>query len=333
MRLEQKPDFLLNPEIDLNDTILSHCLEAQPSCRVLVVDDDELVRARLRAHLEKAQFHVEVAASGKEALQVLGDSPCQIVVSDWQMPDMDGLDLCRYVRHRHNERYVYVILLSVRGSKQDVLLGLAAGADDYVVKGAPTEELMARIAIGRRITHVETSLRATNRENRRLSVTDPLTGTHNLRYLTKHLPREVSRSKRYGHSLAMLSCDIDGFKQINDRYGHGAGDGVLQAFVERANNTLRQGSDWIARTGGDEFMIILPETGLVGAHQVADKLRHAFGKRPVATSAGQVEFGVSIGVTAIDAAHTLATQSIVEDLLATADRGMYAVKRSRKVNN
>lgn len=333
MRLEQKSDLLLNPEVDLNDTILSHCLEAQPSCSVLIVDDDELVRARLRAHLEKAQFHVQVAASGKEALHVLGTTRCQIVVSDWQMPDMDGLDLCRHVRHQHQEGYVYVIMLSVRGSKQDVLLGLAAGADDYVVKGAPIEELLARIAIGRRITHVENSLRTTNRENRRLAVTDPLTGTHNLRYLMKHLPREVARSKRYGHSLAMLSCDIDGFKQINDRYGHRAGDAVLQAFVERSTSTLRHGSDWLARTGGDEFMIILPETSLVGAHQVADKLRHAYGRRPVATNSEPIEFSVSIGVTAIDAAHTLATQSIVEDLLATADRGMYAVKRTRKLNN
>ena len=212
----------------------------------LIVDDDELVRARLAALLKIANFHVEVAGSGEDAIRVMRDAPCQIVLTDWQMPDMDGIALCRYLRTSMSDSYIYVLMLTVRDAKQDVLDGLAAGADDYVSKLAPIEEILARVQIGRRITQVEQSLRNSNRENRRLAITDALTGVHNLRYVMNNLPRELARSRRYGHPLAILSCDIDDFKQVNDRFGHASGDLVLQAFVARSSNALRKASDWMA---------------------------------------------------------------------------------------
>ena len=189
MQPERQADPLEMSNVDLNDTILTRRLESLNPCRVLVVDDDDLVRARLSALLRMSQFDVETAGSGEEALRIMNSVPCQILLTDWQMPDMDGLALCRNIRAGTRENYVYVVMLTVRDSKEDLLTGLAAGADDYVVKGAPIEEILARLEIARRITHVETSLRASNRENRRLAVTDPLTGCNNLRYLIKYLPR------------------------------------------------------------------------------------------------------------------------------------------------
>jgi two-component system, cell cycle response regulator len=326
MQLERQLEQLEHTNTDLSDTILMRRLNAETPCRVLIVDDDNLVQARLSALLRVSNFEVEVADSGEEALTIMNSRPCQVLLTDWQMPDMDGLALCRIVRADQNENYVYVLMFTIRGSKEDLLTGLAAGADDYLVKGAPVEEILARLEVARRITHVEHSLRASNRENWRLSVTDSLTGTNNLRYLMKYLPRELARSRRYGHPLAVLSCDIDGFKQINDRYGHEAGNELLRAFVARSESCLRNDSDWLARVGGDEFMIVLPETRVAGANRVALKLRQAYVQCPVETHAGPVSFTASVGVTAVEAAHEIESVSKIEHLLRAADRGLYASK-------
>jgi two-component system cell cycle response regulator len=327
MRPDRKHNLLEDSSVDLNDTILTQRLEAVSPCRVLVVDDDDLVRARLTALLRVAEFEVEAAASGEDALRIMSARHCQILLTDWQMPDMDGLSLCRLVREQPSESYVYVLMLSVRDSKQDLLTGLAAGADDYVAKSAPIEEILARMEVARRITHVENSLRSSNRENRRLSVTDALTGAYNLRYLMKNLPRELARSQRYGHPLALLSCDIDRFKQINDGFGHEAGNDLLQAFVARTESCIRKSSDWLARVGGDEFLIVLPETDAVGADRVAQKLRKVFSRAPVPTHAGSVNFTASIGVTAVEPQHNIKSAANVDDLLRAADRGLYASKK------
>jgi two-component system cell cycle response regulator len=318
---------LESPGLDLNDSISMQRMASPQPCRVLMVDDDELVRARLAALLRMAQFEVETAASGGEALRIMSARHCHILLAEWQLPDMDMVELCREVRADQTNGYVYVVLHSVRDSKADLLAGLAAGADDYVVKGVPTDEILARLEVARRITGLERKLRTSNRENRRLSVTDPLTGTNNLRYLMKNLPDELLRARRYGHAMAVLSCDIDGFKQINDRFGHEAGNELLREFVARSGNCLRKDIDWLARVGGDEFMIVLPETTVQGANAVAQKLRQAYTERPVITHAGAVSFTASVGVTAVEATHEIESVSKIEYLLRAADRGLYASKK------
>jgi diguanylate cyclase (GGDEF)-like protein len=238
---------------------------------------------------------------------------------------MDGLALCRSLRSQGNNAYVYVLLLTVRKTKPDVLAGLAAGADDYIVKGAPPEEILARLEVGRRITRLEHSLRVSNRENRRLSVTDPLTGLRNRRYLMQYLPRELDRSRRHQHPLALLSCDIDKFKQVNDEFGHEVGDEVLEAIAARLTSCIRESTDWIARTGGEEFMIVLPETDLGGASRVAEKVRSCLANQPIATRAGTLPITVSIGATALETMADFARVSVVE-LLRAADRCLYISK-------
>jgi two-component system cell cycle response regulator len=233
------------------------------------------------------------------------------------------------VRLERLESYVYVTILTVREGKQEMLTSLAAGADDYIVKGSSNEEILARMEVARRITHLEHSLRRSNRENRRLSVTDPLTATHNRRYLMKYLPRELARAQRYNRPLAVLSCDIDGFKQVNDRLGHAAGDHVLKEFAERATRCLRETSDWLARSGGDEFVIVMPETTLLGANCVAQKLRHVLAIPPVVIHDRPLKITLSIGVTALETRSEISDTTAFE-LLRAADQGLYASKQSGK---
>jgi two-component system cell cycle response regulator len=299
---------------------------SQRACRVLVVDDDELVRGWLATQLEGAQFEVEVAGSGQEALRLLAAGDFQIVLTDLQMPDMDGIKLCRLIRLGDVAGYVYVLMFTNRETKQDLLAGLGAGADDYIVKGAPVEELIARLETGRRITRMEGSLRTLNRENQLLSLTDAPTGAHTSEYLTQHLPSEMARSKRHGHALALLSCDIDKFKWINDRFGRNAGDELLREFVARSAKCIRKG-DWLARVGADEFTIVLPETTALGANRAAQKLREAFKRLPVSTHAGSINLTVSIGVAAVEANQDLDGTVRIEHLLRAANRGLAASKQ------
>lgn len=185
---------------DLEDDIPTQPCEGRLPCRVLVVDDDYLVRARLSALLRAAHYDVEVAAAGEEALRILSVSHCHIVLTDWLMPEMDGLALCRHVRINEDDAYVYVLMLTVRESKEDMLMGLAAGADDYVAKSASIDEILARLEIGRRITYVREPLPSGLWENRHAALTDARTGAHNLLYFLKRLPHELSRSPRYEYT-------------------------------------------------------------------------------------------------------------------------------------
>src|ERR1700753_1089674 len=143
--------------------------------------------------------------------------------------------------------------------------------------------MLARVEVGRRITHLESSLRESNQQNRRMSVTDPLTGAKNRRYLMKYLPRAIDEAVRSRQPIAVVSFDVDHFKRINDNFGHDFGDRVLQQLVSRSSSVVRRGIDWISRAGGEEFVMVLPRTDLKGASVVADRLRSAIVTEPIST--------------------------------------------------
>jgi two-component system cell cycle response regulator len=312
-----QPEHSVGNPLDLplneNDTTITLMIEPPGPCRVLLVDDDELVRRRLSILLRMGGYEVHTAASGDEALRILEATFCPIVLTDWHMPDMDGLALCRNLRLLQGIGYIYVLVLTARNGREDILAGLSAGADDYVVKGAPAEEIL------------ESSLRSSNRENRRMSVTDPLTGARNQRYLMKYLPREIARSVRYNHPIAVVGYHVDHFERINDSFGHDTGDEVLRTLVRRFATVMRRGIDWIARSGGEEFVFVLPETNLHGASCFAARLQAVLAAQPISTAIGPLEATVSIGVTALDGAPELGATSAAE-MLRAVDQCVHASK-------
>lgn len=286
-------------------------------CRVLIVDDDPLVRTRLSLLLNDAGYQVEVAATGEQALEISGTAPCHIVLTDWEMPGMDGLALCRHLRLQRGEGYVYILMLTIRNTAPDLLTGLAAGADDYMVKGATAEEVLARLEIGRRISHGESTRLRRDRNDAGRSGLDPTIGSHSVEYLQINLPREWARSRRYGRCLSVLSCHIDGFRRFTDRFGHAAGDEQLREFVTGAEAVIRD-SDWLARDLDDSFIVVLPETPMAGAHRAAQKLRALFAVHPLSTPAAPIGFTISVEVTSLDGKRHVHGDAQVDALLRAA---------------
>jgi diguanylate cyclase (GGDEF)-like protein len=294
--------------------------------RVLLVDDDEIVIERLRDLITAGGFEVATASNGAEALAELKRQFAPIVIMDRNMPGMDGLELTRTIRDDPQyPGYVYIMLCTAHDSEDEILTGLKAGADDYLSKRVSGTQLLARLATARRILSLEHSLKLVIEERRRMAMTDSLTGAHNRRYFMNHMRRELKRVRRLGGDLSLLVCDIDHFKHINDRHGHAAGDDVLVDFVRRVQESLPRDYDWCARMGGEEFAIVLPQTPLAGAGVVAEKIRHAVAAAPMATSAGNVEVTVSVGVTSL-LAQADAAGATVEQLLRRADDCLYESK-------
>lgn len=302
-------------------------ITVEPSPTILLAEDDPVTRMLMTRFLKKAGYEVDAVANGSDALDKMTQRYYPMLVTDWEMPQMDGVTLCKAVRNLQLDGYVYALLLTARDSKEHIIAGLEAGADDYLIKPVHEPELIARLNAGRRILNLEHSLRAANQRNRILSITDALTGAYNRRYLMEQLPRELERCRRYAYPLSVLMCDIDHFKQINDVRGHAAGDDVLQQFAARAQKSIRGNSDWMARYGGEEFLIVLPETAHDGAVSVAEKIRTLIAATPFATRTGDTVVTASFGV----ASTGLGGPDIalkVDALIRTADECLYRSKQT-----
>jgi diguanylate cyclase (GGDEF)-like protein len=293
---------------------------------ILLAEDDPVTRMLMTRFLKKAGYEVDAVADGAEALDKMMRRYYPILVTDWEMPGMDGVALCKAVRNIQLDGYVYALLLTARDSKEHIIAGLEAGADDYLVKPVHEPELIARLNAGRRILALEHSLRAANHRNRILSITDALTGAYNRRYLMEQLPREVERCRRYAYPLSVIMCDIDHFKRINDERGHAAGDDVLQQFVSRVQRSIRSNSDWIARYGGEEFLLVLPETEYKSGVFVAEKVRGIIRDETFGTRMGEAQVTASFGVAATGPnGPDLALK--VEGLIKAADQCLYLSKQ------
>ncbi|MCD6569679.1 MAG: diguanylate cyclase [Deltaproteobacteria bacterium] len=267
---------------------------------ILIAEDNLVTRKLLEKTLIKAGHEVVSVENGRKALKLFNDKFFPIVLTDWMMPEMDGLELCRAIRKNTSKGYVFIVLLTARDSKDDIVAGLEAGADDYLTKPFSHPELIARLNTGIRILELERSLKEANEEIKILSITDPLTGCYNRGYMTEHLPQEISRAKRYSHSLSIVLCDIDHFKKVNDTYGHQVGDQVLKEFAQCIKESIRDNVDWLCRYGGEEFLIILPETNLSGACRMAERLLTLVSKRVVDVQGKEIYITASFGVTGFD---------------------------------
>lgn len=292
---------------------------------ILLVEDDPITRRLIGRLLRRAGYVVEEAEDGAQAFARIQQQFFPILITDWEMPEMDGPTLCKRVRELELEGYVYTLMLTARDTKEHTITGLEAGADDYLTKPMHEAELFARIKTGARIVALEQKLRAANERNRKLSITDALTGAFNRRYFNEQLPSELERCRRYKHALSIVMGDIDYFKKINDGYGHGAGDEVLAQFVQLTKRSIRVTSDWIARYGGEEFVIVMPETSHAGALHAAEKVRAAIAAQPFVTAAGSLVVTASFGVAtmAVEGPDSLLS---IDQLIAAADTRLYASK-------
>lgn len=298
-------------------------LATPPDWRILLVDDEPTQRLIMARLLKRAGYDVDTASNGREALAKIEAGDFHLMITDWEMPEMDGIALCSALRSSQTKGYIYTILLTARDAVEHVVTGLQSGADDYLTKPVIEPELIARLSTGKRIVTLERSLRQANEENRRLSITDPLTGAYNRRYLMEQLPREIERGARYGRQLSVIMCDVDHFKKINDTHGHLAGDEVLKWFVRHLGEGVRA-CDWVARYGGEEFVIVLPETVVANAAMAAEHLRAQISSAPFESGAIRFEVSASFGVSGWSS--NVPAGATLDALIAKCDAGVYASK-------
>jgi len=292
--------------------------------RILVADDDAVNRRMLQASLERWNYEVILAGDGGEAWNILQreDTP-KLAILDWMMPGMDGLEICREVRKRHDQFYTYIILLTANTRKEDILVGLEAGADDYLTKPFERNELKARLRTGRRILELQERLLAATDALQNQLAHDPLTGMLSRTAILETLRIELIRSQREQTTVGILMADVDHFKQVNDTYGHLAGDTVLREVAKRMYSSARP-YDTVGRYGGEEFLIVLPGCNISGALSSAERLRNAIGKAPVDAPEGIIPVTLSLGATVGGGA----IPAELEELLRTADAALYEAKKS-----
>lgn len=297
--------------------------QKNPLNRILVAEDDPVSRRMLEAFLVKWGYQVVTAANGSDALRILEaeDAP-SLAVLDWMMPGLEGPQICRRVREHLDHPYVYILLLTARSQKDDLLRGLESGADDYLTKPFDAPELRARLHVGQRILDLQNGLIAARDELRFRATHDALTGIANRGVVFDAIHREHSRQLREGGSLGLIMVDLDHFKHVNDAHGHLAGDAVLKEVARRMAACARP-YDTVGRYGGEEFLVVVASADGVGALALAERIRREIAAVPITTDAGLVRITASCGVAVSKADKPLDSQA----LLHSADEALYSAKQ------
>lgn len=294
--------------------------------KVLVADDELVSRRLIEASLKRWQYEVLVANDGIEALEILQQPNAPtLAVLDWLMPRMDGLEVCRQIRARHAEPYTYIVLLTGKQQRTDVVEGLDAGADDYVIKPFEPDELRVRLRTGKRILYLQEQLIAAREALREQATRDSLTGLYNRAAILEILDTELMRQQRHGGSLGLVLIDLDRFKQINDAYGHLVGDAVLREAA-KAMQSISRPYDAIGRLGGEEFVIVLPGCNQINAVSHAERMLTAIATTSIPSRSGQVAVTASAGVAV--AAPTDKIDAL--KLLRAADVALYRAKDNNR---
>jgi diguanylate cyclase (GGDEF)-like protein len=291
--------------------------------KVLIADDAPVSRRLLEGALKGEGYQIVVAEDGAEALRILEeDGYPRIVILDWMMPQADGVEICRSIRKRAREPYVYLILLTAKGEQTEIIEGLEAGADDYMIKPFDLRELKARVRSGRRIVELEEQLLSARELLRMQATHDSLTGLFNRAAILDMLQTELARSSREGRPLSIIATDLDRFKNVNDTYGHQAGDAVLVEITRRMQGSLRA-YDAVGRCGGEEFLIVSPGCAEEDAVELAERLRQNVSIAPVQCARDVIPVTVSLGVA------TVAGDIVqADDFLRAADEALYKAKRT-----
>ncbi|MDX2153580.1 MAG: diguanylate cyclase [Bryobacteraceae bacterium] len=292
--------------------------------KVLIADDSSVSRRLLEATLTRWGYQVEVACDGETAWSSLqrADAP-RLAILDWMMPGLTGLELCRLIRQNGQEPYTYILLLTSKGLKEDLIEGMEAGADDYLVKPFDQHELKVRLRAGHRILDLQSELVSAREELRVQATRDALTGLWNRRAILEILGRELARSQRESNWLGLVLCDIDHFKRVNDTWGHSAGDSVLRETAGRLASQIRA-YDSLARYGGEEFLLILPNCDEYTAWLQAERLRESLVAESFSLPSGSAAVTASFGVTAVPPGMSISAEALIH----SADEALYQAKRN-----
>ena len=263
--------------------------------RILVAEDNVVFQKILENNLKAWGYEVILASDGAEAWKLLsGENPPQLVILDWMMPGMSGVEICKKVRQENREPYTFIILLTALHGEDELVAGMEAGADDYVTKPFNPAELRVRLRAGCRVVELQNDL-VKAREALRVKAThDPLTGLWNHEEIFRLLDLELFRAERQKTPVGIVLADIDHFKKINDTYGHLAGDQALRTVAQQMLKLVRS-YDSIGRYGGDEFLLVLPGCDRANLSSFCARLRNALQENKAASPAGPISLTLSLG--------------------------------------
>ena len=288
---------------------------------VLAVDDSAIYRKLVEHSLSGQEYEVLYAKNGRQALDLFAEHKPAVVITDWSMPVISGLELCRRIRHDFQGFHSHLILLTSNSDKEQVVEGLAAGADDYLTKPFHSGELVARVAVGRRIAALHREIQAKNHLLEEMALTDALTGLPNRRAVDVWASRELSAAARHDFAFWVVMADLDSFKKVNDTYGHDAGDSVLKTFAEILKTHTRQ-SDLCARLGGEEFLVMMTHSDRGGTKTAVERIRKQFENTNFTLGGSIVTATASFGIAGFRGNKPPDWNALVE----CADTALYAAK-------
>ena len=291
--------------------------------QVLVVDDSPVYRKLVEHALEGSPYSLMSAKSGREALESFACHLPAIVITDWMMPDLSGLDLCQRLRADVHRGYTYIILLTSIAEKDNVVKGLAAGADDYLTKPFDPGELLARIGVGRRIIDLHRQIDAKNKLLEEMAHSDALTGLPNRRAIEEWAARQLRAAARHGFQYWVVLADLDSFKTINDTYGHVGGDAMLQKFADILKTVIRA-SDICGRLGGDEFLIVITHVEADALYKTVESFREKLAAQQFELGFERVSITASFGIAGLRGKENIDFTT----LLRRADKSLYEAKNA-----
>ena len=290
--------------------------------QVLVVDDSLTHLKLLEQTLAREFQRVHLARNGRDALAIFEREQPAFVITDCEMPDLSGFEICQRIRAIQTS-YPYIIMVTSIAEKENIVKGLAAGADDYLTKPIYTEELLARLGVGRRLLDLTRQLEEKNRLLEQAALTDDLTGLPNRRAIESWAAHQLAAASRHGFSFWVVLIDLDHFKRINDTYGHDAGDTVLKGFGEVLKSSTRS-SDISGRIGGEEFIHVVTHAEEHHLPMIVERTRSKLAARKFSLGGMEVTVTASFGVAGFKGAD--AAMGFVE-LISRADRALYRAKQ------
>ncbi len=286
--------------------------------KILIVEDNVILSQNLAKNISNWGYKVVTARNGSEAWNTILKDDIRLAILDWMMPGFDGITLCRKIRKelaKNKSKYIYIILLTGKNQQDDIIEGLSAGADDYMVKPANLLELKVRLMNGSRIIALED-------KRIQLATTDSLTDLWNRRKIFEIFEEELDRGTREHIHIGAIMIDIDNFKQINDNFGHTTGDRVLTEVAFRLKHSLRL-YDKIGRYGGDEMLIVLPNCDQNNMAVIAERLRQVICTKKIKTNAGDLNITISLGGASTQNFNEIS----LDKLLESSDKALYLAKR------